>query len=330
MEHLRHRLVAAATALALAALVAACGGAAAPEPAPPPETSEGTAPDAAPDTAFPLTLEVGGASVTIPARPQRIISLSPSSTEGLFAIGAGDAVVAADEYSDFPAEAPTTDLSGITPNLEAIAAYEPDLVVASFDPGDLVSGLAALGVPVLVLDAPTDLEGAFAQLELLGRATGNTEAAADTIAALRARLDAVIATLPDSAEGLTYYHELDDTLFTVTSSTFVGEVHALLGLVSIADAADPDGASFGYPQLSPEYVVDADPDLVFLADTRCCDVTAESFAARPGFDGLTAVREGRVIELDDDVASRWGPRIVDLVEQVAAALAATAATADAG
>jgi iron complex transport system substrate-binding protein len=322
MQRSRHRLVAAIPALALAALVAACGGAAAPEPAPPPAASEDAAP--APDDAFPLTLEVGGATVTISARPERIVSLSPSSTEGLFAIGAGDAVVAADEYSDFPAEAPTTDLSGITPNLEAIAAYEPDLVIASFDPGDLVTGMAALGVPVLVLDAPADLEGALEQLELLGRATGEVAAATAAIDGLRARLDAVVASLPDAADGLTYYHELDDTFFTVTSSTFVGEVHGLLGLVSIADAADPDGAAFGYPQLSPEYVLEADPDLVFLADTRCCDVTAESFAARPGFSELTAVREGRVIELDDDVASRWGPRIVDLVEAVAAAV--TAAT----
>lgn len=324
MQHARHRLVAAVHALALAALVAACSGAAAPEP-PPPTIADVASPDANED-AFPVTLEVGGTSVTIPARPERIISLSPSSTEGLFAIGAGDAVVAADEYSDFPATAPTSDLSGITPNLEAIAAYEPELIVASFDPGDLVAGMAALGVPVLVLDAPADLEGAFAQLELLGRATGNSATARATVTELRSRLDAAIAALPQGVDGLTYYHELDDTFFTVTSSTFVGEVYALLGLVSVADAADPDGSAFGYPQLSPEFLVSADPDLVFLADTRCCEVTAESFAARPGFAGLTAVREGRVIELDDDVASRWGPRIVDLVEQVAAAVSAALAS----
>ena len=312
MRSVRTRLVAARpalTALALAAVVVACGG-------------DGTAsePAAAPTDAFPVTIEVDGASVTIPDRPERIVSLSPSSTEGLFAIGAGARVVAADEYSDFPAEAPTTDLSGFTPNLEAIAAFEPDLVVAQYDPGDLVAGLEALDVPVLLLPSAATLEDVFTQLEALGTATGESAAAAAAVADLRARLDAVVAELPALDEPLTYYHELDDTYFTATSATFVGAVYALLGLENVADAADPDGAAFGYPQLSAEYLLEADPDLVFLADTRCCAVTAEGFAARAGFDVLTAVREGRVFELDDDVASRWGPRIVDMVEQVGAAV----------
>ncbi len=311
----RPRLVAvrpALAALALAAVVAACGDATAPEPAPP--TTD----------AFPVTVEVAGSSVTILERPERIVSLSPSSTEGLFAIGAGARVVAADEYSDFPAEAPTTDLSGFTPNLEAIATYEPDLVVAQYDPGDLVAGLEALGVHVLLLPSAATLEDVFTQLTALGTATGESAAAAAAVADLRARLDAVVAGLPVLEEPLTYYHELDDTYFTATSSTFVGAVYALLGLENVADAADPDGAAFGYPQLSAEYLLAADPDLVFLADTRCCAVTATGFAARAGFDVLTAVREGRVFELDDDVASRWGPRIVDMVEQVGAAVAGVA------
>ncbi len=324
MRSIGTRFVAAVPALALVALLAACGGAATapepPEPSGPPTTT--VAPEAA---AFPVTLEVADRVITIPAPPERIVSLSPSSTEGLFAIGAGQQVVATDEYSDFPGEAPTTDLSGFTPNLEAIAAYDPDVVVAQYDPGDLVAGLEALGVPVLLLAPAVTIEDVFTQLEVLGRATGNTGGAVVAITGLRTRLDAVVAGLPVLPEPLTYYHELDDTYFTATSSTFVGAVYAFLGLENVADAADPDGASFGYPQLSAEYLLEADPDLVFLADTRCCAVTAASFGARPGFDGLTAVRAGRVIELDDDVASRWGPRIVDMVEQVGAAVAAVAA-----
>ena len=124
---------------------------------------------------------------------------------------------------------------------------------------------------------------------------------------------------------LTYFHELDDTLYTVTSATFVGAVYALLGLENIADAADADGASFGYPQLSAEFLLAADPDLVFLADTRCCATDASTFAARPCFAALRAVRSCDVIELDDDVASRWGPRIVDFLEQAAAAVTQVAA-----
>jgi len=288
----RIRLVVAVSSIA--ALVAACGGG---STAPEPSTT----------------------------RPERIVSLSPSSTEGLFAIGAGPQVIAVDEYSDHPAEAPTTTLSGFTPNVEAIVAFDPDLVIVSYDPGDLVASLAAAGIEVLVLDAATDLEGVFAQLEQLGAVTGNEAGAAAAVAALRARLDAAVASLPSLGRPLTYYHELDETLYTVTSATFVGAVYALLGLENVADAADPDGTSFGYPQLSAEFLLAADPDLIFLADTRCCGVTPETFGARPGFDRLRAVRTGDVIALDDDVASRWGPRILDLLEAAAAAVTRAAA-----
>ena len=307
-------VVAAATFLSLALITAACGtDAAAPEPPPIPA-----------EVGFPVTVDAYGVPVTITARPERIVSLSPASTEGLFALGAGAQVVAVDEYSDFPAEAPTTTLSGFTPNLEAIVAFEPDLVVVSYDPGDLVAGLQAAGITVLVLPAAVTFDDVYTQLELLGVVTGNVGGAAELVASLQTRVAAVTATLPTLERPLTYFHELDDTLYTVTSSTFVGAVYALLGLDNIADAADPEGASFGYPQLSAEFLLDADPDLVFLADTRCCATSAETFAQRPGFSALRAVQDGNVIELDDDVASRWGPRIVDLLEQAADALAQAA------
>ena len=317
MHNARRRLVvAAATIMSLSLITAACGNEAATEP--PPSTAP--APTAGPSDGFPVTLDVYGTPFTVEARPERIISLSPSSTEGLFVIGAGPQVVAVDEYSDFPADAPTTTLSGFTPNVEAIVAFEPDLVIVSYDPGDLVASLAATGVQVLVLDAAVDLEDVLRQLTILGAVTGNVGAATDVVADLELRVANVLAAAPILDEPLTYFHELDDTLFTVTSSTFVGSVYGLLGLVNVADAADPDGAAFGYPQLSTEFLLSSDPDLVFLADSRCCDQDATTFAARPGFADLRAVVDGGVIVLDDDVASRWGPRIVDLLEQIAAAV----------
>ena len=118
---------------------------------------------------------------------------------------------------------------------------------------------------------------------------------------------------------MTYYHELDDTLFSATSTTFIGQLYSMLGLVNIADGSDPDG--FGYPQLSAEVIIDADPDFIFLADTICCGQSQATVAARPGWETLQAVVGGRVVELDDAVASRWGPRVVDLLEIVAGAVA---------
>ena len=321
MHNARRRLVvAAATIMSLSLITAACGNEAATEPPPSTAPPAAPAPTAGPSDGFPVTLDVYGTPFTVEARPERIISLSPSSTEGLFAIGAGPQVVAVDEYSDFPADAPTTTLSGFTPNVEAIVAFDPDLVIVSYDPGDLVALLAATGVQVLVLDAAVDLEDVLRQLTILGAVTGNVGAATDVVADLELRVANVLAAAPIRDEPLTYFHELDDTLFTVTSSTFVGSVYGLLGLVNVADAADPDGAAFGYPQLSTEFLLSSDPDLVFLADSRCCDQDATTFAARPGFADLRAVVDGGVIVLDDDVASRWGPRIVDLLEQIAAAV----------
>jgi len=257
--------------------------------------------------------------VTIPDRPTAIVSLSATATEMLFAIGAGDQVVAVDEFSDFPAEAPTTDLSGFTPNVEAIASYAPDLVIVAFDPEGLVSSLSSLDIPVIQHGGAVTLDDTYTQIEQLGAATGNTAEAADLVAEMQAQIDELVASLPSSAQGSTYYHELDDTLFSVTSATFIGQLYSLLGLVNIADGSDPDG--FGYPQLSAEVIIDADPDFIFLADTVCCGQNQSTVAARPGWETLQAVTGGRVVELDDSVASRWGPRVVELLEIVAGAVA---------
>ena len=251
-----------------------------------------------------------------PAGHERIVSISTVATEMLFAIDAGDRVVAVDSMSNYPAEAPTTDLSGYQPNVEAILGFAPDLVVLSYDPGDVVAGLEAAGVATLLQGAAYTLADTYDQITALGAITGDVDEAAALVAGMQSEMAELAASVWERDEPLSYYHELDDTLYTVTSSTFIGEVYALAGLVNAADAADPDGASWGYPQLSAEYLLDADPDLIFLADTRCCSQTAVTVAERPGWETLTAVTNGTVVELDDDVASRWGPRIVHLLRVI--------------
>lgn len=275
-----------------------------------------------PVSTSPIAVDVYGTLFTLDARPERIVSLSPTATEVLFAVGAGAQVIAADEFSDYPEDAPTTTLSGFTPNVEAILAFEPDLVVASFNPGDLVASLAAADVPTLILDAAVDLDDLMYQLEVLAAVTGNPGAAIPVIVDLEERIATAVARTPALETPITYFHLLDDSLITATSDTFIGAVYGLFGLVNIADAADPDGTSFGYPQLSAEYLVEADPDLIFLAN-----MDVASFRELPVLGGLRAVDEDGVIELLPDVASRFGPRIVDFVEQVAEVVTRLAAGA---
>jgi iron complex transport system substrate-binding protein len=241
----------------------------------------------------------------------------------LFAIGAGDQVVAVDEFSNHPAEAPITDLSGFQPNVEAIASYEPDLVVMQSD--DIGNELAAIDVPLIVAPAAATLDESYQQLELLGLATDHADEAGTVAEEMSTDIAALVESAPATDEPHTYYYELDTEHYSVTSSTFIGALFAMAGFENIADAVD-DGTSGGYPQLSVEYIVDSDPDVIFLADTKCCAQDATTVAARPGWSEMTAVRDGRIIELDDDVASRWGPRVVELLELVFDA-AATAAGA---
>lgn len=300
---MRRRFLGAAL---VAAVLSACSA------TPTTETSVPPAGDSAGDSAgFPVTVAAANGDVTLDARPEAIVSLSPTATEMLFAIGAGGQVAAVDEYSYYPPEAPVTDLSGFTPNVEAITAYEPDLVVVSDDADGIVGSLEALGIPVLHFPAAATVEEAWSQIERLGAATGHLAEAVALTADLVRRVEAIVADAP--AEPRTYFHELDTSLFTATSKTFIGEVYGLLGLVNIADAADADGT--GYPQLSVEYLLEADPDLIFLADAAAGE-SPETVAARPGWSGLAAVRAGAVFPVDADIASRWGPRIVDFLEQV--------------
>jgi iron complex transport system substrate-binding protein len=276
------------------------------------------APAAAPaGQSYPVRIHAANGTVTLPQRPVRIISLSPTATEDLFAIGAGKQVVAVDDQSDYPARAPKTKLSGYTPNVEAIAGYEPDLVVVSNDIGGLVKALGRLRIPVLLEPAATNLGDAYAQIRQLGTATGHEAEAARLVAGMRRQVSSIRGSLPSGAKGLTVYHELEPDYYSVTSKTFIGQIYTLLGLKDIADAAK--GAGSGYPKLSAEYIVASSPDLIVLADSVCCAQTPTKVEARPGWSTIAAVKRHDVVAVDDSVASRWGPRIVTFMRDVAAA-----------
>jgi cobalamin transport system substrate-binding protein len=250
--------------------------------------------------------------------PQRIISLSPSATETLFAIGAAKQVIAVDSQSDYPRGVPRTQLSSLKPNIEAIAAYRPDLVVYAYDPGGLADSLAKLKIRSLKQDAPPDLKRAYAQIDTLGRVTGHAVRARRLVASMQRQIAKLVAPARKLGTGRTVYHELDPTLYSVTSKTFIGKVYSLFGLRNIADAAAASGSE--YPQLSAEYVVAQNPDVIVLADTVCCAQSLRTVAARPGWDRIAAVRTGLVLRIDDSIASRWGPRTVNFVRAISSAL----------
>jgi len=266
---------------------------------------------------FPVSVAAANGKVTVTRKPTRIVSLSPTSTEMLFAMGAGAQVIAVDDQSDYPKNAPRTKLSGFTPNVEAIAAYKPDLVVASFDPKGLVAALRKLRITVVLHPAAATLTDAYRQIDQLGKLTGNRQQASSVAARMQKRIREIVASAKPR-RSLSVYHELGPDFYSATSATFVGRVYKLFGVSNIADAAD--STSSGYPQLSPEYIISRSPDLIVLADSVCCSQTPATVAARPGWNRIAAVRTGSIVRMDDSIASRWGPRIVNFVRAVATAL----------
>ena len=273
------------------------------------------------DAAFPATIHAADGAIRVPSRPDKIISLSPTGTEMLYAIGAGRQVLAVGQYSDYPPQAPRTSLSEVTPSVESIATRRPDLVVTDSEgTPNLPKQLAGFGIPVIMLPAAANLPDVYAQLDELGRATGHLAQAQAEAGLIRQQIARIVASVPHRPRPLTYYYELTTDYYSVTSSTFVGRLLGLLGLKSVADSARGTAAAGGYPQLSAESILKADPDYLFLADTICCRQSARTVAARPGWAQITAIRQGRVVGLNDDIASRWGPRIVDLLRTVAEAL----------
>lgn len=308
-------LVAAAVVFAIATACAACGSS---SPA-----SSDTGSGNASSAGFPATITSFAGKVHVPTRPVSIISLSPTATEMLYAIGAGSQVKAVDDDSDYPPQAPMTKLSGYEPNVEAIAAYKPDLVVISNDIDDVTAKLQTLSVPVLDLPAAANLPQEYAEFDQLGRATGHFAQAEQEVTKLKSEVSKILAGQPKHSAPLTYYYEVStDPYYSVTSSTFIGNVLALLGLKSIADAATGAAASGGYPSLSAEFILKSNPDYIILSDTGASGggQDAATVASRPGWSVLSAVKEKHIIVVNADIASRWGPRVVDLLQDVAAAL----------
>ena len=309
MRTLHVTRLALAAVCVLAAACAACSS----SPASPASSASGGG--------FPVTVTTAAGTVHLTSRPDAIVSLSPTATEMLYAIGAGKQVKAVDSLSDYPAGAPITKLSAYQPNAEAVAGLKPDLVIISNDLNGITAKLKALSIPVLDLPAAANVSGVYTEFTELGDATGHVSQARTEDAKLRADIGAILAATPKHSPQLTYYYELGaNPYYSVTDSTFVGSMLSMLGMKSIADVATGAAAAGGYPELSPEFILKANPDYILLSDTGSNGgQDAAAVAARPGWSQLTAVKDNHIITLNADVASRWGPRVVQLLETVATA-----------
>ncbi|MCY4272761.1 MAG: ABC transporter substrate-binding protein [bacterium] len=268
--------------------------------------------------AFPVTVSGENGEVTIFEQPSAIVSLSPSLTEIVFAVGAGDQVIAVDRSSNYPEGTPMTDLSGFRPNVEAIGDLGPDLVLLARDRDDIVATLEGVGIRVLVLGSASTLDDVEEQILALGAATGHVDAAEALSESTAAAVDGLLASVPESDEPLRYFYEASSDYHSLTSDTLIGSILSAAGLVNIADGVDPAAGVF--PQLSAEYVLAENPEMIFVAHTDGSVPTLDEIGGRDGWSGLQAVLAGDVVLLDPDIASRWGPRVVELVGVIAAAL----------
>ncbi|MGH3166743.1 MAG: ABC transporter substrate-binding protein [Trebonia sp.] len=287
-------------------------------------TGTGASPSASTASAagFPVTVTAANGPVKITSKPARIVSLSPTATEDLYKVGAGQQVVAVDETSDYPAYAPKTSLNAMSPNIEAIARYNPSLVIAAANEGGLVSGLAKLGVPVLIEPTATSLDNAYAQIDEIGEATGHAAQGESVTRNMRSQIAADVRQAGRLHSNLSYFWEVStNPYYSATSQTFVGQIVGMFGLKNIADAASK-ASDGGYPELSEEYIVAAKPQIIFLTDNDAGDggQTPAIVAKRPGWSAIPAVKDGEVIPLNDDIASRWGPRLPQLVATIAQAI----------
>lgn len=245
------------------------------------------------------------------SKPQRIISLSPTATEMLYSIDAGKDVIAVDSYSTYPAHAPKTKLSALEPSLEAIVQYSPDLVITSFDVGNLVAGLTAAGITVLLLPAAKTFKDALDQILELGRVTKKQKNAEALIFDLKQDFKKLIFLRKEKPK-LRVYHELDKNFYSPSSSSFLGDIYNKLGFNNIADEAD--ASNIGYPQLSAEYILHKNPQLI-VTGSRVRGIEKE-ISNRPGWQKIDAVKYNAIIKIEPDVSGRWGPRIVDFAREV--------------
>jgi iron complex transport system substrate-binding protein len=272
-------------------------------------------------TKYPITVKFGGYTTTIAKKPTKIISLSPSATEIFYAVGAGSQILAVDNLSNYPANAPVSEISAFEPSVEAILAKKPDLVLLSIDSTkapQIRNALVKLGIPVLMEKAPATLKDVYAENTLLARVTDRQAGAVKLNASMAKSIKEILAKAKKSSK-IRIFHELDDTYFSATSNTFIGKVYKSFGAVNIADAAAGADNS-GYPQLSAEYLLKSDPQVIFLADAQY-GVTADSVSKRAGWSQISAVKNKKIVELPADIPSRWGPRLVDFYKLIGDSLA---------
>jgi iron complex transport system substrate-binding protein len=276
---------------------------------------------------FPVTV----GDVTMAAKPTHIVSLSPTATDMLYAIGAGPQVAATDKNSDDSdfhgqAKPAKTDLDSYTPSAEAIAATNPDLVVIANDTNKIKDQLTKLKIPVYLAPAAVTIVDTYKEETELGQLTGQTAGAAKVVSDEKQQITAALAGLPSRSKQLTYFYELDQTLYSATSKTFIGSLFSMANMINVADPADTDGKAGGYPQLTAEAVIKANPDLIFLADTVCCQQSAVTVAKRPGWSSLSAVTGNHVVALNDSVASQWGTQVPQLLGAIVAGAKAVPAS----
>lgn len=311
----------------LITLLAACAPQAAPTSAPvateiPATQAPATEAPAASPAASALTFTDGlGRKITLNGPAQHIVSLAPSNTEILYAIGAGSQVLGRDEFSDYPAEAKSVKTVGGSMgqySTEAIVALKPDLVFAAeINPPELVKQLEDLGLTVYYLKNPTTLEEMYGNLEIVAKLTGHESDAAALVDSLKTRVAAVDEKITTITDKPVVFYEIDATdaakPYTYGPSTFGDLLIERAGGTNLTTAA---GIQDPYPQVSLEQIVATNPSLIVLGDSNF-GTTAESVKARAGWDVLDAVKNDRIFPFDDNLVSRPGPRLVDGLEQLA-------------
>ncbi len=268
---------------------------------------------------FPVTVtDDSGRTITFEEPPQRIISLSPGHTETLFALGVGDRVVARDRWSDFPEEALSVPALETfpRPNVEALLAFQPDLIVVLVEQDDFIQQMEASGVKVLKL-FPKDFEGTVETIRTLGRVTGAVESAEAIAADMRQRAEAVVSKVQDAPRPRVFY-ELDASdparPWAAGPAGFYGSLIELAGGANIFADLGTTAA-----QVSTEQVVARDPEVILLGDTTVPlnPQTPEMVKERPGWEGITAVRQDAILPVKADLLARPGPRLVDGLEMLA-------------
>jgi iron complex transport system substrate-binding protein len=302
----------------VSALLAGCGSAATDQTTTSALSSDTTTtPPASPSSSttlsegtFPVTVTDDlGTSVTVRAKPMRIVSTAPASTETLFALGVGDRVVGVTSLDDYPPEVTNiAKIGDFQANTEAIMALSPDLVVGYSGNEEALAPVSAAGAAVVILN-PATIDGVCANITMLGTATGAVGKAAEVVASMQAQIQAATDAAAKATDKPRVFYALDNTLWTAGPGSFVDELLGKANCVNIGSAEMPSGITAQpYYQFSPEQLVAADPDVILLPSSSGYK-SADEFTSDSRFAGLTAVKQGHVYLFDDTTLTRPGPRL---------------------